>query len=124
MKILTHEMLATWLDVLAQEHTVIAPKDVAGVLLYRPVNSSAEVVWDYVRPVMSIKEAFFPATDRLLTIEKTGQTIALNETLPAGEQVIFGVRSCDMRGLLDGINFLFRQTLRHSPVAKIVHFTD
>jgi sulfhydrogenase subunit beta (sulfur reductase) len=49
--------------------------------------------------VLSIKEAFFPATERLLTIEKTGQEIKLQETLPEGEQVIFGVRPCDARGV-------------------------
>ena len=100
MKTLTREMLSKWLDTLAVERTLIAPKDVSGVLLYRPVQNSAEVVWDYVRPVMSVKDAFFPATERLLSIEKTGQTVKLQENLPEGEQVIFGVRSCDARGLL------------------------
>jgi sulfhydrogenase subunit beta (sulfur reductase) len=91
--------LTAWLDQLAQETTLIAPREVDGVLLYRPVESSAEVVWDFTRPVLSIKEAFFPPTERLLAIEKTGQQIRLNETLPEGERVIFGVRPCDARGI-------------------------
>lgn len=91
--------VASWLDGLAEGKTLIAPRLVEGVLLYRPVRSSDEIVWDFTRPVLSIKEAFFPPTERLLTIEKTGQQIALNETLPEGEQVIFGVRPCDARGV-------------------------
>ena len=99
MTIISREHLAALLDSIAREKTLIAPRVLDGVLLYRPVKSSAEVVWDFTRPVMSIKDAFFPATEQLLIIEKTGQQIKLNETLPEGEQVIFGVRPCDARGI-------------------------
>ncbi|NDJ78556.1 MAG: sulfite reductase [Chloroflexi bacterium] len=109
MQLISHSGLATWLDHLAQETTLIAPRNVDGVLLYRPVQSSGDIVWDFVRPVLSVKEAFFPATERVLTIEKTGQQIRLNETVPDGERVIFGVRSCDARGFL-AMDALFANT--------------
>ncbi len=99
MQVISHEALTKLLDKLARGKTLIAPREVDGVLLYRPVQGSDQIVWDYVRPVLSIKEAFFPATERLLTIEKTGQEIQLQETLPEGDQVIFGVRPCDARGV-------------------------
>jgi sulfhydrogenase subunit beta (sulfur reductase) len=109
MQFLSTNTLTTWLDRLAQEKTLIAPRDVDGVLLYRPVGGSAEIVWNFTRPVMSIKEFFFPATERLLTITKTGEQIELFETLPLGEQVIFGVRPCDARGLR-ALDALFLET--------------
>lgn len=109
MNVITREKLAAWLDGLAREKTLIAPCDVDGVLLYRPVKNSAEVVWDFIRPVLSVKEALFPATERLLVIEKSGQQIRLNETLPEGEQVVFGVRPCDARGM-DVLDALFIET--------------
>lgn len=112
MNITTREELAAWLDNLADQSTLIAPSNVEGVLLYRPVKDSREVLWDFTRPVLSIKEAFIPATERLLTIEKTGQQIQLVETLPEGEQVIFGVRPCDARGV-KMLDALFTQ---HEPV--------
>jgi sulfhydrogenase subunit beta (sulfur reductase) len=99
MDVITPGALASWLDRLAAESTLIAPRHVEGVLLYRPVASSADIARDFTRPVLSIKEFFFPATERLLTIEKTGQTITLHQTLPEGKQVIFGVRPCDARGM-------------------------
>jgi sulfhydrogenase subunit beta (sulfur reductase) len=99
MLFLSTDTVTGWLDRLAQEKTLIAPRDVGGVLLYRPVASSADIVWNFTRPVMSIKDAFFPATERLLTIEKTGQQVRLVEHLPDRDQVIFGVRPCDARGL-------------------------
>jgi sulfhydrogenase subunit beta (sulfur reductase) len=109
MSIISREKLADWLDALAQEQTLVAPKDVSDVLLYRPVQSSAGIVWDYIRPVMSIKEAFFPSTERLLSIEKNGQSVKLSEFCPEGEQVLFGVRPCDARGLL-ALDALFIET--------------
>ncbi len=68
------------------------------MLLYRPVERSTEIAWGSTRPVMSIKEVFFPPTERLLTIEKVGQQVSLTETLPEGKAVIFGVRPCDAQG--------------------------
>lgn len=109
MSIISKEALANWLDDLVQEQTLVTPKDVSGVLLYHPVQNSSEVVWDYVRPVMSIKDAFFPATERLLTIEKNGRGVKLEEFRPAGRQILFGVRPCDARGLL-ALDALFIET--------------
>jgi ferredoxin len=99
MKYISQADLSTLLDNLAESQTLYAPRQVEGVLLYRPVQDSADITWHFIRPALSIKEAFFPATDRLLSIEKTGQHVYLNETLPEGPQVIFGVRPCDARGL-------------------------
>ncbi len=41
MNFLTHQELAAWLDRLAQEQTLIAPLDIAGNILYRPVKRYA-----------------------------------------------------------------------------------
>jgi len=99
MNLLTRKTLNSWLDRTSAGKILIAPREVGGVLLYRPVSGHQDIVWDYVRPVLSAKEAFFPATERLLTIEKTGQTVRLQEVLPEAEQVLFGVRPCDARGI-------------------------
>jgi sulfhydrogenase subunit beta (sulfur reductase) len=99
MSILKRQTLNHWLDLAAARDTLIAPRDVDGILLYRPVGSSKEIIWDYVRPVLSAKEAFFPPTERLLTIEKTGQTIKLTETVTKDKQILFGIRPCDARGI-------------------------
>ena len=100
MNYLTRQELAAWLDHLAQEQTLIAPIDVAGNILYRPVTDTHEVVWDFVRSFMSVKEVFFPPTERLMLIEKIGVDVKLTETLPDEKSIIFGVRPCDARGLL------------------------
>jgi ferredoxin len=99
MKFITREDLSLWLDHLAQKNTLVAPREVEGVLLYRPVKSSSEVTWDYIRPILSAKESLFPGTERLLVIEKTGQEVKLTESAPDGKQIVFGIRPCDARGL-------------------------
>ncbi|HBY06716.1 MAG TPA: sulfite reductase, partial [Chloroflexi bacterium] len=114
MSIISRATLSSWLESILQTQTLVAPKDVSGVLLYRSVSDISEIVWDYILPVMSVKEAFFPATERLLTIEKTGQTVELRETLPENEQIIFGVRPCDARALL-AMDALFLDTAPVDP---------
>ena len=99
MKQISHVELKRWLDALAGENTLIAPVDVSGVLLYRPVQDSKEIAWDFTRTEMSVKDAFFPITDSLLSIQKKGGQVQVSATLPVGKQVIFGVRPCDARGL-------------------------
>ena len=99
MLYIQHEELTHWLDNLARETRLIGPRNVAGVVLYQPLEGADEIAWDFSRPAMSIKEAFFPPTERLFTVQKDGGNVQLTETLPDEGQVIFGVRPCDARGV-------------------------
>ena len=99
MNIITQPQLVSWLDSIAKERPLIAPRNVAGVLLYRPVENSSEIAWGSTRPLMSVKDVLFPPTERLLTIEKVGLEVKLTDTFPEGNVVVFGVRPCDARGM-------------------------
>jgi sulfhydrogenase subunit beta (sulfur reductase) len=105
MKVLTQEALITWLDHLSGEATLIAPRSVDGIVLYRPVAGSHEITFDYTRPKMSPKEIIFPATECILSIEKRGQEVSLSEPALEREQVVFGLRPCDAHGfaVFDGV---------------------
>ncbi|TET83878.1 MAG: sulfite reductase [Anaerolineales bacterium] len=109
MKLLLNEALMTWLDHLANDTTLIAPRVVDGILLYRSVSSSNEIILDYTRPKMSAKEVVLPSTERILSIEKRGQEVVLSEP-SSGAQVVFGLRPCDAHGIavLDAV-FLERE---------------
>jgi sulfhydrogenase subunit beta (sulfur reductase) len=105
--------LESWLDEIACARTLIAPRLVSGIQLYRPVLKSDEIDWNEEsqrsspsgRPILSIKEIFFPATERLFSIHKTGHEVRLDESFPSWETVVFGVRPCDAHGvkLLDAL---------------------
>jgi len=60
---------------------------------------------------MSPKAFLLPSTEVLLEIEKRGHEVALHEPLPPAEQVLFGVRPCDARGL----SVLDALLLEHEP---------
>jgi sulfhydrogenase subunit beta (sulfur reductase) len=94
-----------WLDDIASTRTLLAPSQEDGVLLYRRVEKSSEIAYESGKPVLSVKEVFFPPTEQLFTIEKTGQEIHLNESLPQTPVVVFGVHPCEARGvrLLDAL---------------------
>ena len=99
--------LESWLDQIANARTLIAPREVAGLTLYRSVEKSAEIAWSDKphrsapsgRPVLSVKEIFFPATERMFSVQKTGQDVTLKESFPEWETVVFGVRPCDAHGV-------------------------
>jgi ferredoxin len=98
MKYLSREALQTWLDRLANETTLIAPRLVDDILLYRSVSCAREIVLDYTRPKMSAKEAVFPPSEPILFVERRGQEVSLSE--PSSEaQVVFGLRPCDAHGI-------------------------
>ena len=99
MKVSTREAVAAWLDTLAARYTLIAPRQVEDELLYQPVHDSTEIVFDFERTALSPKSFFFPETEVILEVERQGQEVELSEPPLQGEQVIFGLRPCDARGL-------------------------
>jgi sulfhydrogenase subunit beta (sulfur reductase) len=111
MKRITPEALATWLDILTQRTTVIAPRQVEHEILYRPVASSNEIRFDFERAALSPKSFFLPETQVILEIERGNHEVTLTEPTTGQEQVVFGIRPCDARGLqaLDAL------LLEHAP---------
>ena len=117
MKLTTLDGLRAWLDRLmeAESTDVIAPCDVDGHVLYRPVASSEEVLFDYERPELSAKDYLLPATEIILRVERRGKDVELEEVLPDRQQVLFGIRPCDAHGFL-ALDALF---LDEEPVDEI-----
>jgi ferredoxin len=97
MKALTQSQLNEWLDGLAEEFTLVAPVNVQGKLVFREVDSSSGIAWDFERTDMSPKTWLFPATEPILTIEQGGET-QIEEVPAPPPTVVFGVRPCDARG--------------------------
>ncbi len=98
MKFATLHALRAWLDRLATQYTVIAPRDVYGHVLYRSVESASEVLFDFERPTLSAKTYLLPATELLFRIEQQGAAVALEEVRTERPQVLFSLRPCDAHG--------------------------
>jgi sulfhydrogenase subunit beta (sulfur reductase) len=99
MKVATRDALLAWLKGLSERADLIAPCDVDGHVLYRPVSAVEEILLDYERPELSAKQVVLPATEVILRIERQGSDAAVAESLPEREQVVFGVRPCDAHGM-------------------------
>ncbi|MFC2036868.1 4Fe-4S dicluster domain-containing protein [Chloroflexota bacterium] len=99
MKATSRGDLAAWLDTLTEHHMVIAPRLVEDHVLYQPISSSAEVMFDLQRTALSPKTFFLPDTEVILEIEKRGREVTLAEPSLEQEQILFAVRPCDARGL-------------------------
>jgi sulfhydrogenase subunit beta (sulfur reductase) len=99
MKATSRSSLATWLDSLATQYVVIAPRLVNDQILYQPVASSDEIVFDFQRSVLSPKTFFLPDTQVVLEVDKRDRDYTLTEPTLEREQVVFGLRPCDARGL-------------------------
>lgn len=99
MRFISRDNLGGWLERLAERRMVIAPRRVGDVPLYRKIKSVGDIDWGFARPVLSAKEFLFPRTERLFFVSSKDQHIALEETLPEEEVVLFGVRPCDARGI-------------------------
>jgi len=99
MKVTKRTDLEAWLDALTERYTVIAPRLVENELLYSPITSSVEVVFDFERTILSPKTFFLPSTQVILEVEKQGREVNLYEPALERDQVIFGVRPCDAQAL-------------------------
>jgi ferredoxin len=99
MKYISRYDIKGWLRGFSGGEKLYAPVEEDGVLLYKQVDRIEEIVWDFIRPVKSIKETVFPQTERLITFEKSNGTINLTDSFTAEPAVIFGVRPCDARGI-------------------------
>ena len=105
MNVLTQAQLNDWLDALAQKCTLVAPVNIEGKLLYRPVDGSQKIAWGVERTEMSPKTWLLPATEPILSVTQ-GQETEIHAVPAPAPKVVFGVRPCDARGAL-AIDALF-----------------
>jgi ferredoxin len=97
------EALRSWLDKIAAGRTLIAPRQVGDEVYYRPAAGSKDVTLTYERPKMSPKEFLWPATEAIVKVNMVAPSVS--SPVMEKEQVIFGARPCDGRGIqaLDAI---------------------
>lgn len=96
-KYISLQNLNALLDALIKEgKRVVAPRLIAGTVLYEPLQKSAQMVQNEL-PRRSAKEAFFPVCEDIMSYEKEGQQVRLTDIDPNSfpETILVGVRPCD-----------------------------
>jgi len=100
LKAIKKPHLVEWLNRVAQAYDLLGPV-LDGVVQFKRVKSTNQLVFDYPNSVVPPKNLFLPQTECLFAFRREGGSIILE---PAGglerERVLFGIRPCDAKSLL------------------------
>jgi len=89
------------LDELLAEQQVIAPVDERGVVHFRPLESAADVAWDYTVSVLPPSKMIHVGREELLRFTREDAGYRTEEVPPRTQQtVLLGVHPCDLHGIL------------------------
>lgn len=96
---ITKDNLFALLEAESQEKTLIAPvRNELEDVDFLPVNDAAAICFDYDNTTMSPKEFFFPQYECMFTFSGTSHD-SIESKDDSEEIVLFGVRSCDVKGI-------------------------
>jgi len=97
---ITREKLLKLLEEVSKERTLIAPirNERLGDVNFLPVSDCAEICFDYDNTTTPPKEFFFPQYECMFTF--SGVSNDSIEVADISEEIVlFGVRSCDVKGI-------------------------
>jgi ferredoxin len=90
--------LMRWLDSLISERIFIAPVRIQDQTVFQPISKVEEIAFDFDNTVLSPKGWFLPPTEPLFAMQRGGQ-VNLMPAKVEKDAVIFGLHSCDARGI-------------------------
>lgn len=94
------ENLSALFQKIAEKQELYLPVRTAGQTNFKAWSEDAEVDLDTLKTVKSAKDAFFPQSENLYSVEKEGKKISIKpETLQEQTFVVFGMKACDVRGV-------------------------
>lgn len=108
MRLLAKDRLDALLAELCTEAVVYVPKEVNGVKKFAPYISPEPMQLDILKTDLPPKDLLFPQSQKMYHYGvNTEGTMFVNPIIESGEQVLFGVRPCDMRSIecLDDVFF-------------------
>lgn len=93
--------LPSLLETIANAQDLIVPvRETSGQVNFKAWTKDAEVDLDTLKSVKSPKDAFFPQSETLYTCYRDGKKISIApEGLRDRPFVVFGMKSCDVRGV-------------------------
>jgi sulfhydrogenase subunit beta (sulfur reductase) len=86
---------------LAHKQTIIGPCRTAdGEVSFQPIQRADEITLDYVNEYEPLKRFFTPTHETLFTFDGSGRKPVLTPPEQTAPQILFGIRSCDVQGVL------------------------
>ena len=113
------ENLSALFQSIAENQELYLPVEVSGQVNYKAWTPDAKVSLETLKTVKSPKDAFFPQSENLYTVQKEGKKLSIEpQALREQNFVVFGMKACDIQGVkvLDNISF----TLGHDDKVAFV----
>jgi len=99
-KVIAKDGIREFIDGLIEGYRVFAPVEGKKILRLREISSGEEACLVFYNTKLSAKEVLFPQNEVLFTYKKDSEAIEKEVTSPTKrEQVLFGVRPCDAKGI-------------------------
>lgn len=94
------ENLPALFQCIAKEQELYLPVKKSGQTNFAAWDETVEVDLDTLKTVKSPKDAFFPQSENLYTVQKEGKKLSIEpETLKEQKFVVFGMKACDVQGV-------------------------
>ena len=94
------ENLSALFQSIAENQEVYLPVEVSGQVNYKAWTPDAKVSLETLKTVKSPKDAFFPQSENLYTVQRDGKKLSIQpEALKEQNFVVFGMKACDIQGV-------------------------
>jgi hypothetical protein len=104
MKTMAKKDLLKAINIWAKKHDVLSPTNtIQGDCIFDTFQEKTFTL-DYKKPPLSPKAVFFPHSEVIFNVEKN----KYKEIVAAKKMLLFGLRACDMMGILQAASFMSR----------------
>lgn len=95
------ENLSALFQKIAEDKELYLPVKTAGQTNFKVWTEEAETDFETLKTVKSPKDVFFPQCENLYTVRRDGKKLSIcPEALEEKEFVVFGMKACDLQGVL------------------------
>lgn len=94
------ENLSALFQSIAENQELYLPVEVSGQVNFKAWNQDANVSLETLKTVKSPKDAFFPQSENLYTVQREGKKLSIEpQALKEQNFVVFGMKACDIQGV-------------------------
>ncbi len=94
------ENLSALFQRIAENQELYLPVEVSGQVNFKAWTQDANVSLETLKTVKSPKDAFFPQSENLYTVQREGKKLSIEpQALKEQNFVVFGMKACDIQGV-------------------------
>ena len=94
------ENLSALFQSIAENQELYLPVEVSGQVNFKAWTQDAKVSLETLKTVKSPKDAFFPQSENLYTVQREGKKLSIEpQALKEQNFVVFGMKACDIQGV-------------------------